>query len=89
MGKLVYVVITKSDIRAERLCHEFFREVNICAVKAVVRNNATRMEFEERPNSEDVEFLWEAFGDLPMNPETECIEKKSRHFPAGTHREDI
>lgn len=88
--KLVYAVSTKrSDIEARRLCHEFFREVNICAVKAVVRDNATRKEFEMHPDMKDIQFLWEAFGDLPMDPETECIEKKFRHFPAGTHREDI
>lgn len=90
-GKKVYgVSSSKSDIEAvKKLCHENFRKVNICAVKAVVRNNATREEFEILPTAEDIQLLWGAFGDLPMNPETECIEKRFRHFPAGTHREDI
>ena len=44
--------------------------------------------------------LWEEFGDIPMDPETECIEQpfspRYQHserirtsFPAGTFREDI
>ncbi len=32
---------------------------------------------------------WIAFDDVPMNPETECIEAPFLHFPAGTHREEI
>ena len=33
--------------------------------------------------------LWEEFGDVPMNPETECIEREWHGFPKGTHREEI
>lgn len=33
--------------------------------------------------------LWEQFGHVPMNPETECIEATWYGFPAGTHREQI
>lgn len=33
--------------------------------------------------------LWEEFGDVPMAPETECIEEPWRDFPAGTHREEV
>ena len=33
--------------------------------------------------------LWEEFGDVPMNPETECIESGWHGFRAGTHREEI
>ena len=32
---------------------------------------------------------WFEFGDVPMNPETECIERDWNDFPAGTHREEI
>ena len=32
---------------------------------------------------------WLEFDDVPMNPETECIEAPFLHFPAGTHREEI
>jgi len=37
----------------------------------------------------ELESLWEAFGDAPMNPETECMEAEFIGFPAGTHREEI
>lgn len=40
-------------------------------------------------NDEDLDELWAEFGDVPMNPETECIESDWLHFPAGTHREEI
>lgn len=33
--------------------------------------------------------LWDEFGDLPMNPETEEIETEWLWFRIGTHREDI
>lgn len=36
-----------------------------------------------------IKELWEEFGDVPMNPKTECIETKWHGFPAGTHREEI
>lgn len=36
-----------------------------------------------------IEDLWEEFGDVPMNPETECIEAPWFGFPAGTHRTTI
>lgn len=33
--------------------------------------------------------LWNEFGAIPMNPETECIEADWRGWKAGTFREDI
>lgn len=33
--------------------------------------------------------LWREFGDVPMDPGTECIEEEWNRFPAGTHREEI
>ena len=36
-----------------------------------------------------VKDLWNEFGDVPMNPETECIEEEWNGFPVGTFREDI
>ncbi len=36
-----------------------------------------------------VEELWRGFEDVPMNPETECMEESFLDFPAGTHREEI
>lgn len=37
----------------------------------------------------ELEELWENFGDIPMNPETEVMTADFLHFPKGTHREDI
>lgn len=36
-----------------------------------------------------IKALWEEFGDVPMNPETECIEESWNGFPVGTNREEI
>lgn len=36
-----------------------------------------------------IKDLWEEFGEVPMNPETEEIEESWKHFLPGTHREDI
>lgn len=38
---------------------------------------------------EVLEELWEQFGDIPMNPETECIEEKFMCWGPGIHREEI
>lgn len=58
-------------------------------------------EFEsELKNLTLIDRLWDEFGDIPMNPETECLESEfapkddngepiTIPFPAGTHREDI
>lgn len=36
-----------------------------------------------------IEEMWSKFSDVPMNPETECIESEWNGFPAGIHREKI
>lgn len=36
-----------------------------------------------------LEELWADFGDIPMDPDTECMEEEFLGFPAGTHREDV
>lgn len=36
-----------------------------------------------------LESLWREFSDVPMNPETECMDEEFMHFPDGTSREDI
>ena len=36
-----------------------------------------------------VSDLWEDFGNVPMDPDTEEIEEPWKHFLPGTHREDI
>ena len=33
--------------------------------------------------------LWYEFVDIPMNPDTECIEVEWNGFKKGTHREEI
>jgi hypothetical protein len=37
----------------------------------------------------DVAFLWEEFGDVSMNPETECMDESWNRCKEGTFREDI
>lgn len=37
----------------------------------------------------EVKELWTEFGDVPMDPETECIEADWHGFPKGTFREEI
>lgn len=37
----------------------------------------------------ELEEMWAAFDDVPMNPETECIEEQFMGWPPGTHREEI
>lgn len=38
---------------------------------------------------EELEALWDQFADIPMNPETECIEEPFMGWGAGIHREEI
>ena len=42
-----------------------------------------------KERDELLEGLWDILEDLPMNPETECMEAQFLRFPAGTHREEI
>lgn len=37
----------------------------------------------------EVKELWTEFGDVPMDPETECIETDWHGFSKGTFREEI
>ena len=43
----------------------------------------------EYRRAEYIKDLWVEFGDVPMNPNTECIEEEWNGFVAGTHREEI
>mgnify|MGYP001638439336 CR=1 FL=1 len=49
------------------------------------------MDLDSGCNFDDSELheLWNLFGDVPMNPETEAMEKEFLGFPAGTPREEI
>lgn len=58
-------------------------------VRAVIRDMEKRKEKEIRPTKEEIKVLWGWFGDIPMDPETECLDEAFLHFPAGTHREDV
>lgn len=42
-----------------------------------------------RDRDENLEELWDQFEDIPMNPETECIEKPFLFWEPGIHREEI
>lgn len=50
-------------------------------------DEAVRMLVE--PKMKEAEEVWNDLEDVPMDPETECIEVEWRGFPAGTHREEI
>ena len=43
----------------------------------------------EFQRAEYIENLWLEFGDVPMNPETECIDEEWNGFATGTHREEV
>ena len=43
----------------------------------------------QKTRDEELEKIWALFEDIPMNPETECMEEPFLDFPAGTHREEI
>jgi hypothetical protein len=60
--------------------------------KQEMRQYIQSHEYEIQDNEytdKELEELWEEFGDIPMNPKTECMEGEFLHFPIGTHREDI
>ena len=38
-----------------------------------------------RDRDEELENLWEKFGDIPMDPETECIEEPFLYWGPGIH----
>lgn len=42
-----------------------------------------------KDRDDELKELWEQLEDIPMNPETECIEEPYIGFNAGTHREEI
>lgn len=46
-------------------------------------------EAEEETTLTAARKLWSEFGNIPMNPETECIKEHWLKFPAGTRREEI
>lgn len=57
------------------------------------RKKKTVDELEEtnalRDHDKELEELWEQFADIPMNPDTECIEVPFMGWSAGSSRDDI
>jgi len=51
--------------------------------------NAANVQTSKKYTDSELEQLWEDFGDVPMNPETEVMAADFLHFPKGTHREEI
>ena len=43
----------------------------------------------EEPSLPTIRKLWAEFGDVSMDPETECIDTNWNGFAVGTHREEI
>lgn len=43
----------------------------------------------ELQRAEYIKDLWLEFGDVPMSPDTECIEEEWNGFSIGTYREEI
>jgi len=56
--------------------------------RAEYMNEQCREQFDTFMQNKAREY-WEDFEDIPMNPETECIEEDFLDFRAGTHREEI
>lgn len=70
---------------------EFFKENNYLLTKedmATVKSRGLEDFFDVHKASYVTE-LWIEFGDVSMDPETECIESEWHGFPVGTHREKI
>lgn len=43
----------------------------------------------EYRRSKYIRYLWMDFGNIPMDPDIECIDEEWSVFTAGTHREEI
>lgn len=54
-----------------------------------VENGCSLRESCKEYTDTELEDLWDNFGDIPMNPETEVMTADFLHFPKGTNREDI
>lgn len=70
-------------VNANEYCLHIWRPVND-NLRCPADNMTTLLD-----RDEVLERLWAEFADLPMNPDTECIEEPFLGFSAGTHREDI
>lgn len=50
---------------------------------------AVASQIEELDKLKHIRKLWQEFGAVPMDPDTECLEEEWHGFPAETNREDI
>ena len=58
-------------------------------MKEAIRISLAQRRKLEQAKDREVERLWDKFADVPMNPDTECMEAEFLDFPAGTPREDL
>lgn len=82
----------------EEFCYkEYDATMEYCKKKKFILNDTDLFCIVNRGLNESYEFqraeyiknLWLEFGDIPMNPDTECIEEEWNGFATGTHREEI
>lgn len=73
----------------EAFHEEFLKPWQTYPHRGVILDLEKRREIEILPGPQDIKNLWMTFGDVPMDPGTECLEAPFLHFPAGTFREDI
>lgn len=64
--------------------HSCIPYIDYCNIMDGLQNIETLQD-----RDEELEELWAQFEDIPMNPETECIEKEFMGWGPGTHREKI
>lgn len=67
-----------------------------CELESVLVNHRNKYDSRELADMEEEMFqihhiydLWEEFGEVSMNIESECIEEGWHGFHAGTHKEEI
>jgi hypothetical protein len=63
--------------------------IAVCITYYFEQHNIPKQVYVEINKDKEIEALWNEFGDIPMNPETEEIEQDWNGFTAGTNREDI
>ena len=81
--------MTETKRKAFEVANELYnKDVLSSSDYAAIRNGLEEIET-MRDRDEELEELWEKYADVPMNPETECIEDTFMGWGAGVHREEI
>lgn len=90
-GKKTFTVeiSSKDYITIERSYSKSMAEKDVNQAVYLALDSMSELPLENVWTDADLEAAWECFGDIPMNPETECMERSFLHFPMGTHREEI